>query len=217
MEAKHVLLAACARMLGYPDEGFHDMQTDLLITVQAGVEDPVLSEHFKQSILPVCSIPLKELKETYVWTFDWKEKTGLYLTAHELGDSRERGAALILLQHVIRDAGFSLADGELSDYMPMLYELLAFRPDHVHVRALELRLAAASKRIRDNLPEDSPYRGLFHILMTEVFEEPTEEEIRKLESKRETADLDELPYPILYGMDGTARSDTGLPVYKMCN
>ncbi|MDT2260003.1 hypothetical protein P7H06_11340 [Paenibacillus larvae] len=53
--------------------------------------------------------------------------------------------------------------------------------------------------------------------MTDVFEVPTEEEIRMLESKRESADLDELPYPILFGMDGTARSDSDLPVYKMCN
>lgn len=97
-----------------------------------------------------------------------------YLTAHELGDSRERGAALILLQHI-------------------------------------------TERIRKHLSEDSPYSGLLNFLMTDVFEVPTEEEIRMLESKRESADLDEMPYPILFGMDGTARSDSDLPVYKACN
>lgn len=84
------------------------------------------------------SVPPEELREIYVWTFDWKEKTRLYLTAHELGDSRERRAALILLQHIVRDAGFMMPSGELCDFIPLLYELLAVRSDHVHVRALEL-------------------------------------------------------------------------------
>ncbi len=217
MESKSVMLAATARMLGYPDDQFTEMRSDMLDAIRSGIEDPILRERLERALESLYTIPLKELQELYVWTFDWKDKTGLYLTAHELGDSRERGAALILLQHIVQDAGFSLTNGELSDYIPMLFELLALRPDHVHVRALELRLAVACKRIRDNLDEDSPYGELFGILMTEVFEEPSEEDIRMLESKREVADLDELPYPILYGMDGTARSDTGLPTYKMCN
>lgn len=217
MEKKHIMLAACSRMLGYPDEPLYSARYDLLEAVEDAVGDPLLNKKFAKAVNRICSMPLKELQEAYVWTFDWKEKTGLYLTAHELGDSRERGAALILLQHIVEDAGFSMTGNELSDYIPMLYELLAVRPDHVHVRGLELRLAAATKRIRDHLPDDSPYAGIFGLLMTDVFEEPTEEQIRMLESKRETADLDELPYPVLFGMDGTARSDALFPVYKKCN
>lgn len=217
METKHIILAACSRLLGYPDEQLYSDRHDLLVAVEEAVSDPLLNKKFAKAVNRICSVPLKELQEAYVWTFDWKESTGLYLTAHELGDSRERGAALILLQYIIEDAGFALPREELSDYIPMLYELLAVRPEHVHVRALELRLAAATKRIRDHLPEDSPYAGIFGILMTDVFEEPTEEQIKMLESKRETADLDELPYPVLFGMDGTALSGAALPVYKKCN
>lgn len=217
MDTKSMMLAVTSRMLGYPDDQFLETRPEMLEAIRSGIDDPVLRGRVEQALESLYAIPLKELRELYVWTFDWKDKTGLYLTAHELGDSRERGSALILLQHIVQDAGFSLTNGELSDYIPMLFELLALRSDHIHVRALELRLAVASKRIRDNLAEDSPYRELFRILMSEVFKEPSEEDVRRLESKREVADLDELPYPILFGMDGTARSDTGLPVYKMCN
>ncbi|MGG4215936.1 nitrate reductase molybdenum cofactor assembly chaperone [Paenibacillus sp. FSL L8-0638] len=217
MEHKPVLLAACARLLGYPCEDFQEMKEELLAAVQEEMKDNELASRFGQAAEAIFSVPPKELQEIYVWTFDWKEKTGLYLTAHELGDSRERGAALILLQHIVRDAGFMMPSGELCDFIPLLYELLAVRSDNVHVRALELRLAAATERIRKHLSEDSPYSELLNFLMTDVFEVPTEEEIRMLESKRESADLDELPYPILFGMDGTARSDSGLPVYKTCN
>jgi nitrate reductase molybdenum cofactor assembly chaperone NarJ/NarW len=217
MGHKPVLLAACARLLGYPAEDFQDTKEELLTAVREETENDELVNRLAQAVEALFSGPLRELQETYVWTFDWKEKTGLYLTAHELGDNRERGAALILLQHIVRDAGFTPPSGELCDFIPLLYELLAVRSDHVHVRALELRLAAATERIRKHLSEDSPYSGLLNFLMTDVFEVPTEEEIRMLESKRESADLDELPYPILFGMDGTARSDSDLSVYKMCN
>lgn len=216
MEAKRIGLAVAARLLGYPDDGFPEVLKETAEVV-SGLDDHALKHRLEAAIRPLQSLSLRELREVYVWTFDWKEKTGLYLTAHELGDSRDRGAALILLQHIIDDAGFRAAGGELADYMPLLYELLAIRPDHVHVRALELRLAVATKRIADHLPEDSPYFELFACLMEEVFGEPSEEDIRRLEAKREQADLDELPYPILYGMDGTARAGTDPMYFKMCN
>lgn len=216
MEAKRIGLAVAAKLLGYPDDVYPQMLRETVEAVLE-VEDLALKNRLELVIQPLQSLPLRELREQYVWTFDWKEKTGLYLTAHELGDSRERGAALILLQHIIGDAGYAAAAGELADYMPLLYELLAMRPDHVHVRALELRLAVATKRVADHLPEDSPYRELFVYLMEEVFGEPSEEDIRRLEAKREQADLDELPYPILYGMDGTARTGADPTQFKMCN
>ncbi|WP_339820991.1 nitrate reductase molybdenum cofactor assembly chaperone [Paenibacillus sp. FSL R7-0216] len=216
MEAKRIGLAVAAKLLGYPDDVYPEILRETAEAVSE-VEDLTLRSRLETAIRPLQSLPLRELREQYVWTFDWKEKTGLYLTAHELGDSRERGAALILLQHIIGDAGFVAAAGELADYMPLLYELLAMRPDHVHVRALDLRLAVATKRVADHLPEDSPYREVFAYLMEEVFGEPSEEDIRRLEAKREQADLDELPYPILYGMDGTARTGTDPTQFKMCN
>ncbi|MCK8486060.1 nitrate reductase molybdenum cofactor assembly chaperone [Paenibacillus sp. MBLB2552] len=216
MEAKRMGLAVTARLLGYPDEAYAEVLSETLEAVSE-LEDPARKSRLETVIHPLQSLPLRELREQYVWTFDWKDKTGLYLTSHELGDSRERGAALILLQHIISDAGYAAATGELADYMPLLYELLAMRPDHVHVRALELRLAVATKRVADHLSEDSPYRELFVYLMEEVFGEPSEEDIRRLEAKREQADLDELPYPILYGMDGTARTGSDPTQFKMCN
>ncbi|GIP47178.1 hypothetical protein J53TS2_07690 [Paenibacillus sp. J53TS2] len=216
MEAKRIGLVVAAKLLGYPDDVYPEILRETAEAVSE-VEDLTLRSRLETVIRPLQSLPLRELREKYVWTFDWKEKTGLYLTAHELGDSRERGAALILLKHIIGDAGFVAAAGELADYMPLLYELLAMRPDHVHVRALDLRLAVATKRVADHLPEDSPYREVFAYLMEEVFGEPSEEDIRRLEAKREQADLDELPYPILYGMDGTARTGTDPTQFKMCN
>lgn len=212
MEDKQISLIFAARLLGYPEDDFPENARSMLEAArEAG--SPLLTERLQETSRPLLSCPLKELREQYVWAFDWKEKTGLYLTAHELGDSRERGAALILLQQIIKDAGFAPAAGELADYMPLLYELLAVRPDHVHVRALELRLAVATKRICEHLAEDNPYRELLRHLVADVFGEPSEEDVRRLTEKREQADQGELPYPILYGMDDSRPNGSGFIVF----
>ncbi|MNC43814.1 Nitrate reductase-like protein NarX [compost metagenome] len=167
-------------------------------------------------ISQLCGSTVTELQELYVTTFDMKEDTGLYLTAMELGDSRDRGAALILLKNIVEDAGFTPAYGELADYIPALYELLAVSDDNVHLRALERRLSVATKKIADFLPPEHPYKSCFSILISDVFGEPTAEDIEKLSHTREAADIEDLPFPILYGMDGMARGNTSMPSMNFC-
>lgn len=215
-EEQRLTLAVVSRVAGYPDRTFHEEMSEMILTIQ---EEPVREETGRRLVVALeelYSIPLRELQEIYVTTFDLKEDTGLYLTAHELGDSRDRGASLILLQHIISDAGYELKDGELADYMPALYELVAVAPENVHVKALQRRLAVATKRIADHFPLKHPFKPFFRILVSDVFGEPSLEDIQRLEHKREKADLKDMPYPILYGMDGMARTDTNLSGINMC-
>src|SRR5699024_5797587 len=127
-----------------------------------------------------------------------KSKLGLYLTAHELGDSSKRGAALIKLQKIINEAGFEREGNELADYMPMLFEFLAVVPDTSNHERLYRRLAVALQRMLNNMEESNPYVGILQILMEVVFPQPTKDEVVMLEFDREEADLEELPYPIMY-------------------
>ena len=131
-------------------------------------------------------------------TFDYKDNTNLYLTAHELGDSRKRGAALIELQKQIHEAGYECDTKELADYIPMLLELLAVAPEEEKISNLSGRLAYAMDRILTNLPSSNPYKKAMELVMMFVFEAPELEEIAKLEILREEADLNELPYPLMY-------------------
>ncbi|MNF09722.1 hypothetical protein D3C80_2104600 [compost metagenome] len=66
------------------------------------------------------------------------------------------------------------------------------------------------------MPTENIYAPFFELLVSEVFGEPSAEDIQKLELAREQADLDDMPYPILYGMDGMAASDRPLMDMKMC-
>ncbi|QKY68575.1 nitrate reductase molybdenum cofactor assembly chaperone [Lentibacillus sp. CBA3610] len=189
------LLMVASRLLSYPSGNDEN-------DVMNCVEEMNVSETLKQEVWnaanAVYRIPLHDLQEIYVSTFDLKEKLGLYLSAHEFGDSPKRGAALIKLQKAVNQAGYERVDDELADYIPMLYELVAITSDKVNHERLIKRLSAVTQRIMDHLPETSPYYPIMQALMENVFEAPSKEDLEKMEQQREKADLEELPYPIMY-------------------
>ena len=197
-EEKSTILLILSRVLEYPDPPFFKGSSEMAKYMKEHLTSPVLQKELIKRLRPLYAMGLKELQELYVETFDHKEKTSLYLTAHELGDSRKRGFALIQIQNLIVEAGFELMGKELADYIPMLLELLAVASEDENVGRLKGRLANAIHRIRTHLPDSNPYHQVMDILMTYVFESPSVEELARWEYEREEADLDPLPYPMLY-------------------
>ncbi|ASK62641.1 nitrate reductase molybdenum cofactor assembly chaperone [Virgibacillus phasianinus] len=197
-QQERALLAITSRLLTYPNDRFMVEQKDIKTCIMENIESLPLLMDLEKALTPLNSLTLKELRELYVATFDLKSNVGLYLTAHELGDSNKRGAALIKLQKIVNNAGFERTEGELSDYIPMLLEFLAVASwDSQHER-LKRRLAVAVQRMLTHMPENNPYIAILLMLMEHVFPAPNKEEVEKLEFEREDADLEELPYPIMY-------------------
>ncbi|WP_453991745.1 nitrate reductase molybdenum cofactor assembly chaperone [Bacillus nitroreducens] len=196
-EAK-ALLMIMSRILDYPDNTLLKGYRDLEDFVNAEIGSVKMRNEILERITPLFKMPILELQELYVETFDYKDKTGLYLTAHELGDSRKRGAALIKLQKLIVEGGFEYHGNEIVDYIPMLFELLAHAQEGENFERLYRRLAFAVARIHKNLMDSNPYKRIVDLLMMFVFEAPEAEEITLLENQREEADLEELPYPMFY-------------------
>jgi nitrate reductase delta subunit len=87
---------------------------------------------------------------------------------------------------------------ELADYIPMLLELLAVAPEEESFIRLKQRLSVAIHRLLNNLPIGNPYSKVIDLLMMFVFTAPGNEELALLENEREEADLEELPYPMMY-------------------
>ncbi|MHC0037836.1 nitrate reductase molybdenum cofactor assembly chaperone [Pseudoneobacillus sp. C159] len=194
-----VILIMAAKILDYPDDELFEGRTDLDEFIRDEISALKTRRDILLSLKPLYEIPsLKELQELYVETFDYKDQTSLYLTAHELGDSRKRGNALIGLQKLIYENGFEYLGNDLADYIPLLLEFLAAAPPSDSVEKLARRLAYALQRIINHLPEDHPYYQGIELLMRYVFETPGAAEISLLEKEREQADLEELPYPLLY-------------------
>lgn len=189
------LLLVAARLLEYPNE--ENIQFAKGWIKQSAVWSDQ-QDMLNRIMEPLDSLPILELEKLYVNTFEFKAKTGLYLTAHEFGDSPKRGAALIRLQNIISQAGFQRVDDELADYIPMLYELVAVMEETNDTIRLWKRLGNVTQILKDQLPDTNPYYPLINRLMQDVFQAPTEEEIIMMEQNREKADLEELPYPIMY-------------------
>lgn len=195
---QRALLAILSRILSYPDQTFFEDRSTVFGFAKESLSSKEIRKEVLKRIMPFYGMSLKELQELYVETFDYKEKTNLYLTAHELGDSRKRGFALIQLQILIGDTGFEYPGKELADYIPMLLELLAVSPENETFLLLSRRMAYAIQRIIRHLSPDNPYYQAVELLMMFVFESPGSIEVSKLETMRKEADLEELPFPLMY-------------------
>lgn len=193
-----LLLLVAARLTGYPSDTFREELTELIEVASGELPSGSVRTGLLKAVDGLAELSLREAREQYVAAFDLKDRTGLYLTAHELGDSRKRGIALLELRELLRSHGFEPLHDELPDYIPLLYEWAAVVPRSDSVRQLVDRLAFATERIRQHLPEGNPYKAVFEWLMDAVFEAPTEEMMAQRESGRERPDLDEMPYPLMY-------------------
>jgi nitrate reductase delta subunit len=193
------LLVIVSRLLAYPAESSESMKEDFEQLAEDLVSSTEVKEDIKKRWKLLFQLKRTEIQELYVETFDLKSKTGLYLTAYELGDSNFRGAALIRLQKIVNQAGFERDNDELADYIPMLLQFLAVAPsDDIEYGRLIERLGVAINYMKERMSEDNPYHQIIQILTDYVFAEATEEELKELESGRKEADLEELPYPIMY-------------------
>ena len=105
------------------------------------------------------------LQENYVATFDRNPSHSLHLFEHIHGESRDRGQAMVDLIEAYRRQGFDLAARELPDYLPLVLEFLAQRPQNevqdwlAHIGHIVGMLAARAGE------RGSPYRVLFELLL----------------------------------------------------
>ncbi|MBO0961731.1 nitrate reductase molybdenum cofactor assembly chaperone [Neobacillus sp. MM2021_6] len=192
------ILVIMSRILEYPNHSFFEELPAIENFLDESIQSESLRMEIFKGIQPLYELDLMDLQELYVETFDYKEQTSLYLTAHELGDSRKRGAALVKLQKLICEGGYEYEGKELADYIPMLLELLAVAPKGENFLRLERRLSFAIHRLLNHLSNDNPYSKAIDLMMKFVFTAPGIEELALLENEREEADLEELPYPMMY-------------------
>lgn len=211
-EARRGVLLAAARLLAYPDRAL----CELLPEIEAYLRQPPASD--AAVLLAGVAQRLRQLESAerearYVATFDFDEAAALYLTAHELGDSRRRGRAMVELRALLRAVGFEQTTTELPDYLPLLLEFLAHVPPEAAaeteaepaaksaaespVETLERRLAAVCERIAAHLAADNLYRDVF-VALCRVLPPPAEANPERRFTERERADTGEMPYPLHY-------------------
>jgi len=196
-DQQRACLLVASRLLSYPENTVEE-RTAIHECIEENIHSNALRIRLYAATSSILDVDEHDRREIYVSTFDLRSKLGLYLTGHEFGDSNKRGAAIIQLQNTISKFGFERVDDELADYIPMLFEFLVVTPEDENTTRLIRRLAVAVQRMKDSIPGENPYAIILYVLMEFIFDEPTKEEIKKLEFDREEADLEDLPYPMLY-------------------
>ncbi len=111
-------------------------------------------------------LPLTELQEHYVKTFDLTPDNALYLTHHLFEEQdRARGPALVRLSEYFRGQGFAIEHGELPDYLPLLLEYVSTLQDEQNARQFlhqAVEVAALLARNLENM--ESSYALLLRLV-----------------------------------------------------
>ncbi|KRG88088.1 nitrate reductase [Stenotrophomonas daejeonensis] len=123
------LLKLIGVLLDYPRDELWQHGPELL----AACDDPALAaprrqqlQRFVQELLD--SDPL-DAQARWLGSFDRGRSMSLLLFEHIHGESRDRGQAMVDLVETYRRNGFALDARELPDYLPLLLEFLAHRPE----------------------------------------------------------------------------------------
>lgn len=169
MENKE-LLHLISVLLQYPDQDMVNMPLDEL----DGVENQEVALRLESFLNYLKANVLEELTESYVITFDFSEKTNLYLTYSKLKDERERGNILVKLKEIYRDEGFILDSEELPDYLPLFLEFISIANIET-IKSLLPQFFEPIEEIKTGLLDiNSPYSGLLEaslIIFKEILDQ----------------------------------------------
>jgi len=156
------LLKLISLLLQYPDKEIRSVDWLSEIT---DIDEPELFDRLNKFGKYFQQMPLVQLQENYVHTFDFDDKTNLYLTYSKLGDEKERGQVLAELKQIYGFAGFELDSTELPDYLPLLLEFVAHADPKIRTDLLR-RFRGAIEHTQQMLAEKkSPYSDLLKGLL----------------------------------------------------
>lgn len=158
---RRLVFMIASLMLDYPGEGF----VDKLDAVEQQLDElplPVAS-NVVEFVDHARVHGVRALEEHYVDTFDQRRRCSLFLTYYAVGDTRQRGTAILAFRQTLRQLGFESDRDELPDHLCVVLEAAALAVPERFADATEV-LAAHRDGIEvlrsalDNLT--SPYRYL---------------------------------------------------------
>lgn len=124
---EQVVLRAAGHLLDYPDAAWRErlpLVRSALEAVGGGAARKLV-----RFVDQASQLPAGEAASRYVDVFDFKNRHSLYLTWWLDGDTRRRGASLVELKALFREAGFEFLETDLPDYLPVVLEFTAASGD----------------------------------------------------------------------------------------
>lgn len=171
-------------LLQYPDEKWYELLEEVIKETEYIRQDMYVKPIFKFiSFVKQCK--QLDLAEIYVKSFDFSNKSSLYLTYHLYNDQPERGMAMLKLKQRYAKAGLELAAKDLPDFLPVVLEFASAAKEEDILKEYETII----KVIFDELSkENSPY---LHVLKSVLLILQSEgNKFSVLEEEEEQMDFD---------------------------
>ncbi|MDR6998293.1 nitrate reductase molybdenum cofactor assembly chaperone [Neobacillus niacini] len=122
------------------------------------IENPLIKLLLKQFLRHLNAHSYFELCTQYSETFDFNDKTTLYLTYSLFGESPDRGKALVKLKQEYFEAGFPLESDELPDFLPLIFEFCAIAPEKSVQKMLMIHRKTIHQLLKELSLINSPYQ-----------------------------------------------------------
>jgi nitrate reductase delta subunit len=114
--------ALLSYLLRYPEDGLAAADEEVAALAPGKVRTAL--EQFLEGMPDA-----RTLQSAYVETFDLRRRATLHLTYYEHGDTRRRGAALLRLKRLYREAGLEFEADELPDHLAVMLAFAALAPE----------------------------------------------------------------------------------------
>lgn len=127
---------AVSLLLRYPDEGHGEVRRSVDKQL-ALLPEPVAAE-LRAFLTAADSLGRVGLQEHYVATFDQRRRCSLHLSYYSVGDTRQRGAAILAFRQQLAALGVEETSEELPDHLCVVLEALALADPSVTDQALAM-------------------------------------------------------------------------------
>lgn len=201
-EQRRTLFMMCSLLLDYPGAAFPERLA--AVAEQLDAIEPTARKDVSLFLDAARARGHRGMETHYVETFDQRRRCSLYLSYYAVGDTRQRGTAILTFQQALRGLGYELRREELPDHLAVLLEAAAQASGPAHEQATELIAAHRDgvEVLRAALQQlDSPYMHLVRALcraLPAIDEDTVEAYLRLIRSGPPTELVGigtPLPYP----------------------
>lgn len=159
MNQDHKVFKLASILLQYPALDLQEYLKELEDEISE-IGDPVIQTCFNKFYDYIRANSYEDVCQSYVSTFDFHERTTLYLTYGVFKDNRERGPALVRLRQEFLNAGAELESEELPDYLPLILEFAAITAIEKSAKILRLHLRSIDRLALELEAMNSPFSNI---------------------------------------------------------
>ena len=135
-QQRQVLYMAASVLLDYPDE--HLAEKIAAVESQLDMLSLPVQAELTAFLDAVRVLGPRGIEEHYVETFDQRRRCSLFLSYYAVGDTRQRGAAIVAFRQQLEALGFEQVRDELPDHLCVVLEAAALSNGAAHVTATEI-------------------------------------------------------------------------------